>query len=570
MNRFLTAILCVLFVAACSGEPVEKKSGEEVVELSFIFNGRIITGDGSEPIEEGTMIVDKGKIVAIGKKGEHQAPRGSNRVDAAGLTIMPLMVNLHGHPGLNNGASFSPDNYNRENVTNDLKRYLYYGVSAVLSAGGDAGDLAMQIRDELKQGKLTGAAFYTAGRGITARNGWPASLGDIPIQVSTEQQARIAVADNADKKVDFIKIWVDDNMGRVPKLTPLLYRAVIDEAHKRNLRVVAHVFYLADAKELVNAGVDGLIHSIRDREVDNALISAMKEKNVFLAPTLTAHEARFIYADSPRWLGEQTMREVYPASLSAYLGDPVTVSRFKRDADLQKYRDHYATALKNLTKMADGGVKIVLGTDSGAANTFPGYFEHRELELMAKSGMNPMDIIKSATANSAEAIGAKDLGTLAVDKNADFFVLTQNPLDDLANSKEIDKVWWRGHELDRLPLIQGIEVKAPRITAQDIEAERKAVAEAARKKAEDALEHYGPWPASSSNPRLRGLSIPTPLHSRFNVTPGPPDRITVSMSGGTAAQFSSFYQSALARYGWKAVGGCYERASPIPPGRVQQ
>ena len=211
-------------------------------------------------------------------------------------------------------------------------------------------------------------------------------------------------------------MWVEDNMGRSPKLKPEVYRAIIDEAHKRNLKAFASVFSLADAKDLVKSGVDGLTTSIRDKEVDDELISMMKQKGTYYTPALTGLEAKFVYADKPDWLGEQTMREVYPAQLSAYLADTVTMNRFKRNPDLPALREQYAVAKKNLKKMSDGGVKVVLGTDSGTPDTYPGYFELRELALMGDAGMSPAEVIKAATSTSAEALGLKEQGVAGARK----------------------------------------------------------------------------------------------------------------------------------------------------------
>src|SRR5207237_7710369 len=251
--------------------------------------------------------------------------------------------------GLNNGSAYGPKNYNHDSVMADLDRYAYYGIMSVLTAGTDDGDIAFQIRDEQRQGKANGARLFTAGRGLAARGGGPSGLGNIPISVSAAD-ARKAVDEQAEKKVDAIKLWMDDGNGKGAKLKSDVYSAAIDEAHKRNLKIVAEVFDLADAKDLVKAGINGFVTSIRDRDVDDQLISAMKEKNVFLAPALTAAEAKFEYADKPNWLGEQTMREVYPAQLSAYLADPVTMNKFKRNPDLGALRQEYATAMKNLDR----------------------------------------------------------------------------------------------------------------------------------------------------------------------------------------------------------------------------
>jgi len=435
-------------------------------------------------------------------------------------------------------------------------------VSAVAIQGTDTGDLAFQIRAEQAQGKATGSRIFTSGRGFAAKGGYPIALvKDIPMQVNTEAEARKGVDEQADKKVDLISMWVEDNMGRSPKLKPEVYRAIIDEAHKRNLKAFATVFSLADAKDLVKSGIDGLTTSIRDKEVDNELVSTMKQKGTYYTPALTGLEARFVYADKPSWLGEQTMREVYPAQLSAYLADTVVMNRFKRNPDLPALREQYAVAKRNLKKLADGGVKVALGTDSGTPDTYPGYFELRELALMGEAGMAPADVVKAATSTSAQALGLKDQGVLAAGKSGDFLVLTSNPLEKLANSKEISVIYMKGNELDRGSLIQKITIDVPKITQKDRQADAAAEAEAARLAAEAKLEHFGKFILGPSA-NVRGVPIPTPKGSKADVKPGPPASVTVSMKA-SAADLHEFYVKALPKYRWAAAGNCWERTNPV-------
>jgi len=561
--KSLIAMTLITLLVGCDPPPEKKEGGEApAVETSIYFGARIIPGDGSPVMEDMSIVTTNGKIVTVGKRAEVAPPKGSNRVELTGQTIVPAFINIQAQPGMNNGSQYGGKNYTRDSVTADLSRYAYYGVVAVLTAGTDSGDLAFSVRDEVNQGKIKGARLLTTGRGIAAKGGGPNALSSNTIGVSNATEARRAVADLAGQKVNGIKLWMDDGNGKGPKPSADVIASVIEEAHKQKLKVFAEVFELADAKNLVKAGVDGFVTSIRDREVDDALIADMKAKNVFLAPALTAAEAKFIYADKPNWLGEQTMREVYPAQLAGYLADPITINRFKRNPELANYRQQYQTATKNLKKLSDAGVKIALGTNSGAPDTYPGYFELREMIAMSEAGMKPMDVIKAATSVSAEILGLTDLGTIAVGKTGDFVTLPNNPLDKMSDIKDIGFLILNGSQQERSALIQNIRINTDTLTITKEDRAKDAAAEAEQRRldAEKGLPHYGDFVLGSSV-IVRAMSIPTPKGSKANSKVGPPDRITVSMRA-SAAQLRAFYADALKKYSWRAAGNCWEREHP--------
>jgi imidazolonepropionase-like amidohydrolase len=409
-----------------------------------LFEGaRLIAGDGRAPIENSAILVENGSILRVGKRGI-AVPRYTRRVDLTGKTIIPGLVLAHGHVGYLKGTTFAADNYTRGNLIDHLNRYLYYGVVAMMSTGTDPGDLPYQIRNEAHPGAL----FRTAGRGLAAPD---ASTGNLAMRgvaygVTTEDDARRDVRELAAKRPDFVKIWVDDRNGAVKKLSPALYRAIIDEAHKHNLRVMAHVFYLTDARDLVDAGVDGFLHLVRDEEMDDALVTKMKAKQVFVTPNLSTSEAG-TYTGKPAWLDEPALAETAGSDLLAKVagvyaaragGQPRTAAS-----------SSYSRQQRSLARLNAAGVTIALGDDTGIENTFYGYGEHRELELMVAAGMTPMQVIVAATRAPAELLHLTRLGTVAPGKSADFIVLDANPLENIANTRKISAVYQRGQAIDR-------------------------------------------------------------------------------------------------------------------------
>jgi imidazolonepropionase-like amidohydrolase len=554
MNRFYAAALCLLLATGCGGSATSDEKPIVGNEATFISGARFIAGDGSAPIENSAIIIYEGKIHKVGKVGEVHAPQGSDtsRTDLTEYAIMPMIVNLSGYPGLSGAGDFSPKDYDLQRLTSDLNRYAYYSVVAV-AAGGDADGLAFQVRDDQKAGKATGAQLFTSGRGIAAKGG-SEFLGNVPIRVGSEEEARKAVGELADRKVDVIVLWADGMKADA-------VTALVDEAHKRNLKVLADAPTLSEAKDVVKAGADALIGSVRDREVDDEFVSLLKEKKVALGPALSSIEARFVYMDKPRWLGESAMREAYPSQLSAYLGDNVLINRFKRDPQTAVFRQQFETAKKNLKKLADSGVTIAFASGSGLPYTFPGYFEHRELELMVDAGMSPLDVIKAASASSAAALGAADMGALTVGKKANFMIIP-DPIADIKNTRETSEVWINGKEVDRVDLKRNAEVKVKGITQDDRKKDADIQRQEQIQRIEDAMTHYGNKQFVLAQQPLNvttGVTIQTPRHSTVSKSGGPPYRVTITKPGARAEDLRAFYAETLP--GWKASGGCWEKAS---------
>lgn len=405
---------------------------------------RLIDGTGRPAIENSVLVIDAGRIVAAGKSGSVTIPKGADVRDVSGKTIIPTLTNLHGHLGLStNGADSTAGHYTRENVVWQLNKYLSYGVATVASFGQDEPEI-FKIRDEQHSGELGGARLYTAGLGFLEYTGH-SNPADHRYRPQTPEEARADVRELAAHHPDYIKMWVDDNLGHGVKIKPEIYQAIIDEAHKQHIRVFAHEYYLGDAKSLLAAGIDGFAHSIRDQAVDAELIQGMKKRDVFLIPTLVRDEVLFAYADNLKWLDDPFFRAGYDAAALAMVRSPEKVAKDRSDPDIAKYREGLEMAKKNLKTLSDAGVKIAFGTDSGVPTRFPGYFEHRELQLMVEAGLTPMQAIVAATSTNAEILGgAKEYGTLEAGKRADFLVLDANPLEDIHNTEKLSAVWQAG------------------------------------------------------------------------------------------------------------------------------
>jgi imidazolonepropionase-like amidohydrolase len=276
-----------------------------------------------------------------------------------------------------------------------------------------------------------------------------AGLDGVPVEVDNADQIRAHINELAAQKVDFVKIWVDDHFGRYPKIRPDLYKTIIEEAHKQNLKVVAHLFYLADAKGLAEAGIDGLVHSVWDRDVDDALIQMMKEKGTFYVSTLIRDESTFMYVDPPAWLDDPFFTRYADPEVIKQIKDHAYAKRVRSDPDFAKLEPSYEQGKRNLKKLFDAGVTIAFGTDTGPPGRHHGFFEHLELEQMVEAGMTPAQALQIATLGTAQALGVDgDTGSLQAGKRADVILLDADPLESILNTRKINRVWAGGREVN--------------------------------------------------------------------------------------------------------------------------
>jgi len=416
-------------------------------------NARLIPGDGRPAIDRAALLVRDGRIARVGRAGEVGLPQGAARVDLTGKTVMPTLINVHTHVGFQRGATYVPENYGRQTILDDLNRALYFGITAVVSQGIDPGDTALRIRAEQAAGTLGGARLFLAGRGIGFPNAGPGAdaYRGIAYSVTTPEQGRQAVREQAALKVDLIKIWVDDRNGRAPRMTPDVSHAIIDEAHKHGLKVNAHVFYLSDVQDLVAAGIDGFAHLARDKELDDATVQAIVRRGVVMMTTLGTPE-RTTHTNVPpslaSWL-DGPVREAAPGAMI----DRVKAGFAGRDeATASANRERYAILQRTVAKLAKAGARIALGSDTGIQDHPFGITDHRELELLVEAGMTPMQVLVAATSTSASYLKLADEDALAAGKRANFMVLDANPLDDITNTRRIAAVYVNGREVDRRAL----------------------------------------------------------------------------------------------------------------------
>jgi imidazolonepropionase-like amidohydrolase len=394
------------------------------------MGANVIDGAGKLAVENAALIVREGKVEAVGPASKIKIPAGAQTINLAGKFIIPGLISAHVH--VSDVQGLRPPAYTAENALRQLGVFARYGVTTVLSLGGEK-DPAFKLRDEQNITSMDRTRIYLAGDIITSR---------------TPEEARQMVARVAATKPDIIKIRVDDNLGASPKMAPEVYRAVIDEAHQRGLRVAAHIFYLEDAKDLLRAGVDFIAHSVRDKEIDDEFISLMKKRDIPYCPTLTREISTFVYESTPSFFSDPLFLREADRDVVAQLQEPQRQEAMKKSVTAQRYKAALAVAMRNLKKAADAGLLVVMGTDSGAfANRFEGYFEHLEMEMMAGAGLTPAQILRSATSEAARALRVDGIGAITKGAWADFVVLERDPLKDIRNTRGIASVWIAGNQV---------------------------------------------------------------------------------------------------------------------------
>ena len=413
----------------CGGEP-EAPPVEITPGLQAFVGAQIIDGTGDAPVEDGVLVVRDGRLEAVGAREAVDVPPGAEQIDVTGRTIMPGLINAHGHVNDVRGLEADPSFYTEEHVESQLARYARYGVTTVFSLGGD-GPEGIAVRGRQDTPDLNQTRLYVAGPVITAE---------------TPEEAVAQVNAVADSDVDIVKIRIDDELGTVRKMTPEVYQAVIDTAHQRGLRLAAHVYYLEDARGVLEAGADLIAHSVRDREVDDNLITLLRDAGVCVCPTLMREVSTYVYESRPDFFDDPFfLRDADPAVIEA-LSAPAYQEQIKNDRSAQTYKVQLEVAKRNVKTLSDAGIQIAMGTDTGPAARFQGYFEHRELALMVEAGLTPMQAIQAATYEAARCMDVDaDLGTLETGKWADFLVLDDNPLDDIANTRSLESVYIAGN-----------------------------------------------------------------------------------------------------------------------------
>ena len=423
-------------------------------QKTVLKNITLIDGTGAPARKHMNILVEADRISGIVPDNQ-KIPAGFQVKDYSGKTIMPALICAHAHIGVLEGTKIEAENYTRDNILRQLKRYEQYGVDALLCMGTDRPLIFQGFRDSSQAGKLPGARLYSAGYGFAVPSSPPGGSWTSQLfRPATVEQVPAEMDSLAELHPTVVKMWVDDFGGHAQKMKPEIYQAIIREAHKHGIKVAAHLYYLEDAHKLVAAGLDIIAHSIRDKVVDDELLKEMKEKGVAYIPTLTRDESTYIYAENPGWMSSAFFKASLEPGVYEMISSRAYQDKIKNSTAYLQNKQAVEIAMQNLKKITDAGILVVMGTDSGAEpSRAQGFCEQWELESMVQAGLTPLQAIEAGTKNAAVLLRISDrYGTLEPGKKADFIVLNESPERNILNTRKIRGIWKDGKEVSQGPL----------------------------------------------------------------------------------------------------------------------
>jgi len=443
----LKMLACGLAIGAMASVAVYSQTGPAANPVVVYEGARLILGSAATPpINDGAFVVQNGMITAIGRKGAVTVPAGAVRVDLTGKTIIPALIDVHSHFGYNTvaGQGVHAENYTPENLYDQFQREAFYGVGTVNDGGTAVVPVSLQFQADQKAGKYPGAARYLFSPGITPPDGGPDEWlieGTRPLHANYEvikaPEARAVVQKLAAQNIRNVKLWVGDRNGTYPAMPHEVYDAIIEEAHKHNIKVHAHAMIGRDQKDILRAGADVIVHIVTTAKIDDEEIALIREKKPFWSPNETSTYRR----DPCDPFNTLALPDTLIATMCKANAPPANAANLATREEMIRV---------NFQAMRAAGARIVAGTDAGVRNVLTfGSGAHSALAAFVMLGMTPAQAIEAGTALAAESLGLTDVGRLATGTHADFVVLNANPLDNIANTRQISAVYLGGVRLDR-------------------------------------------------------------------------------------------------------------------------
>jgi imidazolonepropionase-like amidohydrolase len=425
-NLIYLTLVALLVISLFSCSPNQTfasiQSGLEKIDakgLVILEGASLIDGTGSPPRNDSVVVIKDERILTVTDKGSYTTyPKDSEIVNLTGRFLIPGLFDMHAHV-----AGVLDSSYNQTISENTLKALLDNGITTIRNPGGPTKE-SVALRDAVAAGQIKGPQIFTAGRLI---NGLPFPTRFVETIANTEAEVREEVKRQADADVDYVKLYVG--------LYPNLVKTAIDEAHNQGIKVIGHL-YLTSWTDAANLGIDALTHGVP------------------VSPFLLSEDKREIFIENGRgpfdhflWLNlvelnSTKVNEMINALVKNKVPVDPTLSIYEAMLKDDPQNQHLWSKVLQLTKILyDHGVTIMSGTDIPNFGLIPGISLHHELELLVKAGINPLNVIKIATSNGAEALGIlDDVGTIESGKQADMIILNANPIRNIRNIEAIEGV----------------------------------------------------------------------------------------------------------------------------------
>lgn len=417
---------------ACSGttEPRHPMATSEQSAVAFV-GANVIPMDSERVLNNHTVVVQGGRIIAVGPSASTAVPQDAVRIDARGKFLLPGLAEMHGH--------IPPPDAPSEFTESVLFLYLANGITTVRGMLGAPGQL--ELREKASRGAILSPTLYLAGPSFNGNS------------INSTQEAIDKVRQQKSEGWDLLKIH--------PGLTRGEYDAMARTAREVGIRFAGHVpedVGLAHAIEMGQETfdhIDGYVEYLDGDQgpVDPArlddIVNRTREAGAWVVPTMALWETLYNTIDLATLEQYPELRYMPPQQVrqwSAAYGNRRNSPQFNAAVARQVIENR----MRILNALNKGGVRILMGTDAPQQFSVPGFSLHRELERMAAAGMTPYEILKSGTKNVGEYFAAKDaFGTIERGKRADLLLVEADPLREISNLSRFAGVMVRGRWLPR-------------------------------------------------------------------------------------------------------------------------
>ena len=474
--------LIYLFIVAVSiltGNTLGADADQYLTGGDFLIrNVTVIDGLGNPPQAGQDLLITGGKIAAITKHDANQSADGATVIEGQGLTVMPGLIDTHTHirsqwhGGLVLQEKY-PQTREHKPLQQNLAAYLYAGVTGVFNVGDSTG-FAIDTRDKLRRGEFIGPRLETTGMPFSQHpSGWDGAVdAEYPGGKAPESEYATKIdTDNVDalgKKLDeylakdihTIKIYTGSSAQAATFL--------VTAAKQRGMTTVADLWKMnMNRGWMQTTGLDGWAHAT-PFEISEADVQWMAANDRFVILNLTLGELMATkqfsgdradgYYSNPFvvdiW-GEEVVKDFYaswPTIREVMYDGPESFYQRNNFGDLSGFKDAF---LRNGKLAYDAGVTILCGTDSPAyPSLWAGEALQREMELMVKAGIAPLDVIKFCTSNGAKMMRGEDrYGSVKVGMEADLLVVKGQPWENISDTRNIEHVFLKGKQVDREKLL---------------------------------------------------------------------------------------------------------------------